>query len=152
MKREILTFSNKISRMLSRPEIKFIADMNYGIFASGRCLLTDIVDQLHGPSKKINVVDCLSRHLSKGTPKETLKSYLLQTKKWCPKDPVVHVDDSDVVKPGGCQFESLGWVRDSSESTQTKNVYKKRYHVTEATVLTNNGHPVSIFSEIHSSK
>ena len=43
-------------------------------------------------------------------------------------------------------------MRDGSESTATKNVYKKGYHVTEATVLTNNNHPVSIFSEIHSSK
>lgn len=43
-------------------------------------------------------------------------------------------------------------MRDGSESTATKNVYKKGYHVTEATVLTSNNHPVSIFSEIHSSK
>ena len=34
MKREILTFSNKISRKLPKPEKKFIADMNYGILAS----------------------------------------------------------------------------------------------------------------------
>jgi len=35
MKREILTFSNKISRSLPKPERKFIADMNYEILASG---------------------------------------------------------------------------------------------------------------------
>lgn len=61
MKREILFFSNKISRKLSEPERKFIADMNYGILASGSCLLTDIADQLHEPSRKINIVDRLSR-------------------------------------------------------------------------------------------
>ena len=152
MKREILSFSNKISSKLPKPERKFIADMNYGILASGSCLLTDIVDQLHEPSKKINIVDRLSRHLLKGTPKAALKSYLMQVRKWCPKNPVIHIDNSDVVKLGGCHFESLGWVRDGSESTQTKNVYKKGFHVTEATVLTNSNHPVSIFSEIHSSK
>ena len=152
MKREILSFSNKISRKLPKPEKKFIADMNYGILASGSCLLTDIVDQLHESSQKINIVDRLSRHLSKGTPQDALKSYLLQVKKWCPKHPVIHIDDSDVVKPDGYKFESLGWVRDGSESTTTKNVYKKGYHVTEATVLTNSNHPVSIFSEIHSSE
>ncbi len=152
MKREILSFSNKISSKLPKPERKFIADMNYGILASGSCLLTDIVDQLHEPSKKINIVDRLSRHLLKGTPKAALKSYLMQVRKWCPKNPVIHIDNRDVVKLGGCHFESLGWVRDGSESTQTKNVYKKGFHVTEATVLTNSNHPVSIFSEIHSSK
>ena len=35
MKREILTFSNKFSRKLPKPERKFIAEMNYGILASG---------------------------------------------------------------------------------------------------------------------
>ena len=152
MKREILSFSNKISRNLPKPERKFMADMNYGILSSGSCILTDIVDQLQEPSRKINIVDRLSRHLAKGTPKEALKAYLAQAKKWCPDQPVIHIDDSDVVKPDGYKFESLGWVRDGSGSTATKNVYKKGYHVTEATVLTGSNHPVSIFSEIHSSK
>lgn len=68
-----------------------------------------------------------------------------------PAAPVIHIDDSDVVKPDGYKFESLGIVRDGSESTSTKNVYKKGYHVTEACVLTTSNHPVSIFSKIHSS-
>lgn len=41
-----------------------------------------------------------------------------------------------------------GW----SESTATKNVYKKGYLVTEAVVFTTSNNPVSIFSEIHSSE
>ena len=152
MKREILSFSNKISKNLPKPEKKFMADMNYGILASGSCLLTAIVDQLHEPSRKINIVDRLSKHLAKGTSEDVLRSYLAQVKKWCPEHPVVHIDDSDVVKSDGYKFESLGWVRDGSETTATKNIYKKGYHVTEATVLTNSNHPVSIFSEIHSSE
>ena len=152
MKREILSFSNKISKKLPKPERKFIADMNYGILASNSCLLTDISDQLHEPAKKINTVDRLSRHLAKGTPKDALRNYLMQVRKCCPSHPVIHIDDSDVVKPDGYMFEALGWVRDGSESTATKNVYKKGYHVTEATVLTDSNHPVSIFSKIHSSK
>lgn len=111
MKWEILNFSKKFSKRFTKPERKFIADMNYGMLASGSCLLTDIVDQLHEPSKKINTVDRLSRHLAKGTPREALKAYLTQVKKWCPAQPVVHIDDSDVVKPDGYKFESLGWVQ-----------------------------------------
>ena len=75
----------------------------------------------------------------------------MQLRKWCPNRPVIFIDDSDVVKPDGYNFEFLGWVRDGSESTSAKNVYKKGYHVTEATMLTNRNHPVSIFSEIDSS-
>lgn len=46
----------------------------------------------------------------------------------------------------------MGIVRDGSESTATKSVYKKGYHVTEACALTASNHPVSIFSHIHSSQ
>ena len=152
MKREILTFSNKISKCLHKPERKFAADMTYGMLASGSCLLTDIVDQLHENSKKVNSVERLTRHLNKGTSDKALKSYLMTIKKWAPSDPVIHIDDSDVVKPDGYKFEALGLVRDGSESSNTKNVYKKGYHVTEACVLAQNSHPVSIYSHIHSSK
>ena len=152
MKREILTFSNKISKNLPKPDKKFTADMIYGILASESCLLTDIVDQLHEDTKKINSVERLTRHLNKGIPYASLKSYLLTIRKWVPKEPVIHIDDSDVVKPDGYKFEALGMVRDGSKSTDTKTVYQKGYHVTEACVLTGKGHPVSIFSEIHSSK
>ena len=48
------------------------------------CLLTDIVDQLHEDSKKINIVDRLSRHLDKGTPAKAAVSYLQMLKKWIP--------------------------------------------------------------------
>ncbi len=47
MKREILTFLHKFSARLSKPDRKFTADITYGMLASGNCLLTDIVDQLH---------------------------------------------------------------------------------------------------------
>lgn len=151
LKRKILTFTNKFSKRLSKPERKFTADITYGMLASGSCLLTDVADQLHEDSKKINVVDRLSRHLDKGTPAKAAFSYLQQIKKWVPAEPVIHIDDSDVVKPEGYKFESLGIVRDGSESTSTKNVYKKGYLVTEACVLTTSNHPVSIFSKIHSS-
>lgn len=152
MKREILTFSHKISKKLTRPEKKFMADMTCGMLASGSCLLTDIADQLHEDTKKVNSVERLTRHLNKGILKNAQQSYLSLIRKWAPNDPVIHIDDRDVTKPDGYKFEALGIVRDGSESTSAKSVYKKGYHVTEATVLTENSHPVSFFSEIHSSK
>ena len=152
LKREILSFSNKISKNLSKPDRKFSADMIYGMLASGSCVLTDVVDQLHEDSKKVNSVERLTRHLNKGTPAKALHAYLTALKKWTPDTPVIHIDDSDIVKPEGHHFEALGLVRDGSKSTTAKNVYEKGYIVTEACVLTKSNHPVSIFSEIHSSK
>ena len=151
LKREILNFSNKVSQHLSKPDKKFTADITYGMLASGSCLLTDIVDQLHEDSQKINSVERLSRHLSKGTPKASLISYLRTIRKWVPDNPVVHIDDSDIVKPDGYKFEALGLVRDGSKSSASKNVYEKGYHVTEACALTKRGQPVSLYSRIHSS-
>ena len=152
LKREILSFSNKISKHLSKPDRKFAADMTYGILAGGSCLLTDIVDHLHEKTKKVNVVERFTKHLAKGIPEVAVNSYLSLVRTMAPSDPVIFIDDSDVVKPEGRHFECLGLVRDGSKSTDTKNVYEKGYHVTEACVLTNNNHPVSIFSRIHSSK
>ena len=97
LKREILNFTYKISKKLSKPDRKFSADMTYGMLASGSCLLTDVVDQLHESSRKVNSVERLTRHLDKGTPVKALSSYLSVVRKWCPDEPVIHIDDSDIV-------------------------------------------------------
>lgn len=152
MKREILNFSNKISNTLPKTDRKFSADITYGMLASNSCLLTDIVDQLHEPAKKVNAVERLTKHLNKGVSDTMLHSYLNTIIKDVPANPVIHIDDSDITKPQGHKFELLDTVRDGSASSSSKNIYKPGYHVTEACVLTKSSHPVSIFSEIHSSK
>ena len=152
LKREILSFTNKISNKLSKPDRKFTADITYGMLAAGSCLLTDVVDQLHEDTKKVNSVERLTRHLNKGIPGKALHSYLNTVSKWTPDEPTIHVDDSDVVKPHGYKFEALDTVRDGSKSNSSKNVLEKGYHVTEACVITKSNHPVSIYSRIHSSR
>ena len=92
LKRKILTFTKKFSRKLSKPERKFTADITYGMLASGSCLLTDVCDQLHEPSKKINVVDRLSRHLEKGVSASAASAYLQQVKKWSSSEPIIYID------------------------------------------------------------
>lgn len=116
LKQEILTFSDKL---------KFTADMTYGMLAAGRYLLTDVVDQFHEASQKINIIGYLSSHFDKGLLKKLYPLNLQPIKKWVPSEPFIHIGDSNVVKPNGYKFESVGIVRDGSESTATKNVYKK---------------------------
>lgn len=122
LKREILSFTNKISRKLSKPDSKFTADITYDMLASGSCLLTDVVDQLHKDSKKVNSVERLALHLNKGISKDALSSYLHTIRKWVPDQPVIHIDDSDIIKPDGYKFEALGLVRDGSKSSDTRNI------------------------------
>ena len=67
----------------------------------------------------------LSRHLAKGTSKDALKAYLALVKKWCPDQPVIHIDDSDVVKPDGYKFESLAWFAMAQRALRQR-MYLKR--------------------------
>lgn len=64
---------------------------------------------------------------------------------------MIHIDDSDVIKPREYLFESLFQVRDDSASTSTKSVYQQGYLITEITVLTNNQHTVNISFNVYSS-
>lgn len=133
MKREIITFSKKISSRLPRTEQKFFADMLYGMLGSGSCLLSEIAHVLHEDSRKINVVDRLSRHLAKGVQEKALLDYLRLIQSRVPEQPTVYLDDSDVVKPEGQRFEALGIVRDGSASTEKKNVFVKTENYTTKT-------------------
>ena len=99
MKREILNYSKKFSGRLSLPEAKFNADMLYGVVASQSCLLTQISQRLQEDIKKRYTVDRLSDHLSKGIPEESQEDYLRFVRSMTPCEPVIHIDDSDVVKP-----------------------------------------------------
>jgi hypothetical protein len=76
MKREILTYANKISSGTGKPNVKFVANMIYGMSASGSVLLSDISDALKERVEKINTVDRLSRHLRLGLPKATYRNYI----------------------------------------------------------------------------
>lgn len=76
MKREILNFSNKLSKDLTRPKKKFVADMTYGMLASNSCLLSDVADALHENIKKKNTIERLSLNLANGTPDLLLANYL----------------------------------------------------------------------------
>ena len=71
LKREILTFSNKISKYLTKPDRKFTADMTYGMLAA-------VFSQMWQTS---------------------FMNYLSLIHKWVPDKPIIHIDDSDIVKP-----------------------------------------------------
>ena len=152
LKRSIIEFGKRIFKGLSRPGQKFGADMIYGMLAAKTCLLTSIVDQLHERTKKVNAVERLGRHLCEGIPEAARDEYHKIIQEWVPENPVNLIDDSDVVKPEGRKFESLGIVRDGSKSTEKKSVYEKGYHVTEAVAITRSKQPVSLYSRIHSSQ
>jgi IS4 transposase len=146
-KREILTYAQKLSDGFSRPDTKFVSDMVYGIIASGSIILSDISDALMEDIEKGNTVERLSRHLKEGLPSLARTNYAMAIRNDIPKDPVILLDDSDVVKPFGKKFESLGRVRDgSSKDFKIEN----GYWVTEAVALSKEKQPISLYSRVYS--
>ena len=146
-KREIITFTNKLSQGMTRPQKKFTADMTYGILHSQSVLLSDIATSLKEPIRKKNLIDRLSRNLVSNI-RFSKKNYDAAIQHMIPQDPIVLVDDTDIVKPFGEKFEALGLVKDGSSKN---DIYEKGYHVTEMVVLSKEHQPISLFSHIHSS-
>jgi hypothetical protein len=147
VKREILTYSNKISSGAGKPDVKFVADMVYGMCASGSVLLSDVSDALKESISKANTVDRLSRHLQRGLPRSTYGNYIDAIKGDIPDDPVILLDNSDVVKPLGKKFESMGRVKDgSADGVRIEN----GYWITEAVALSKMNQPISLYSHVYS--
>ena len=151
IKRKIIQFATKITNEVGQVEKKFVQDIIYGISKSKSILLSDISDSLMESINKVNTVERLSNNLMKDISNSVCKNYKTQMLKSINmNDPVILVDDSDVIKPYGNKFDSLGFVRDGSSR---KNSCEKGYKVTEMVALTQNkNQPISLFSRIHSAK
>jgi hypothetical protein len=146
-KREILTYADKISAGMGKPDVKFVADMVYGMCASGSVILSDISDSLKESAGKANTVERLARHLMAGLPKGIHKNYLKAISGDIPDNPVVLLDNSDIIKPTGKKFESMGRVRDGSA---TGLRIENGYWVCEACALSKSNQPVSLYSRVYS--
>ena len=70
-------------------------------------MLTKIAPALQEKTKKAYTVDRLSDHLKDGVNAKAMAAYLNYVRKMVPSEPVVHIDDSDVIKPDGYHFEAL---------------------------------------------
>ena len=149
IKRKIINFSNKLTCDAGQVQTKFVQDMIFGLAKSKSVLLSNISDALIEPIKKINVIERLSNNLVNELDSSIKTNYNHEVNKVIGKSPVILVDDSDVIKPHGFHFDSLGMVRDGSSS---KKNYEKGYIVTEMVALTKKKkQPISLFSHIHSS-
>ena len=148
LKREILTFSKKMSRNTPKDIRKFTADMLYGILASKSCILSHFADALKEDIQKKNTVERLSRKLKEDLPIQMKKNYLSFVREIADGTGPIFVDDTDIIKPYSKAFESLGRVRDGSSPN---GAIENGYHVTEITALSmDTRQPISLYSHIHS--
>lgn len=149
LKREIIGFSKRLSSGASKDQKKFTADMIYGILGSGSCVLSRIADALQEDIRKKNTIKRLSRKLTEDMDLSIGENYLSLARGLSRENAPVFVDDSEVIKPYGKAFESLGLVRDGSDPN---HAIQKGYLVTEITTISEKTkQPLSLFSLIHSS-
>ena len=148
MKRDIINFSEKISKNSSKPEQKFVMDMIYGITKSKDILLSSIAENLNEDIKKEYTINRLSDNLTLDLDDSIENNYLNLAFDSLGENPVFLIDDSDIIKPLGEKFEDLGIVRDGSSRNKS---YEKGYHHTEIVGLTKEmKQPISVFSKVHS--
>ena len=150
IKRKTVNFSKSLVPRENRVERKFVTQAIYGMLKSGSVVLKDIGTALNEPIHIKNTIDRLSRNLKRRLSTDIQKNYIRKAVKALGKEPIILVDDTDVIKPYGEKFEALGEVRDGSSKG---NKIEKGYLVTEIVGLAaNKKQPVSLFSHIHSSK
>src|SRR5574344_1275028 len=99
MKREILNFSEKISKSLNKSENKFIQDIEYGIAASGSLLISNISRSLNEDIKLKNTIERLCDNLNSFNDTDKVyKNYIETIGDVYGDEPVALFDDSDISK------------------------------------------------------
>lgn len=152
-KREIINFSKNICEGLSKPEQKFIMDMMYGVHHSQNVLLSDISRSLNEPVKLRNTIERLSDHLASFSDDSLNKikdNYYRNIIKHIDNEPLVLLDNSEIVKRYGKKFEDMCMVKDASS---LDGDILPGYHICEATVVTKKEkQPISLYSKIYSTE
>ena len=148
LKRGILNFSEKISKKFSRPVMKFICNMIYGMLASKSCLLSEIGRNLHESISLRKTVTRLSRNLNDFEDGEALfEEYLKAIKNRYNDKSILIIDGSDITKPASTELEDLCEVRDGSTGKIGIG-----YHTIGAAVLSDRKLPYGVYSRIYSSR
>ena len=148
LKRGILKFSDKISKKFSKPDMKFICNMTYGILSSKSCLLSEIARNLNEKIPLRKTVTRLSRNLNDFNQGGILfEEYLKTVKNRYTDKSILIIDGSDITKPASNKLEGLCEVRDGSTGEIGIG-----YHTIGAAVLSDRKLPYGVYSRIYSSK
>ena len=116
LKRGLLHFCEKLSDGLTRPMMKFLAQMLYGLLAAQSIMLSDISRELKEESLLSKTEDRLSRNL-KGFSQDIAcvwDNYLKEVKPLVDDDTIFCLDPGDICKKYSRHQEGLGWIEDGS--------------------------------------
>lgn len=149
MKRSLLTFLEKLTKGLSKPRKKFYSDILYGMSKAQNTLLSDIARALEENIDLKYTIKRLSRNgAEENDLKQVHQNYLNTLKISIPDNPLVIVDESEIVKPYAEKMENLALVRDGS-----KNVLEKGYPTLNFSMASpKTKHPLPLYNHLYSSE
>ena len=141
-KEQLGRFLGKVFAHFSKPRKKFLADMLYGIQASGDTLLSSVMRAINDDSGKCHAVE---KRLSRNVADETVgdeidKAILAAGAKSVGDDTLILVDPTEIRKEFGLRMEHVTVVRDASRSSKEgRNVLVHGYHGCMAVACRNGG-------------
>ena len=113
---QIERFSFRVSKGLSKPKKRFVAQMLFGIQASRDVKLSNVSRSLNEDIKLIKTENRLSRHIASKDLTASINEVVIQDASWrIAKDTVIALDLSDVNKPFAKKMDYLAKVWDGSE-------------------------------------
>ena len=147
LKRGILRFSEAISDGLSRPELKFISQIIYGMLAAQSCHLSNIARVLGENISLKKTIDRLSRNLGVFKHRDKLLDNAVKKYKNClSKSAVLLIDGGDITKPCSPKMQYIDRVRDGSTGELADG-----YWTLSVTALTpDKKMPIGVYSTVYS--
>jgi len=155
IKREILVFSNKLTKGLSKPRSKFVTDFLFGLNAAKSTLISNIARELKEDIDLGYTIERLCNNIH-GIKMEELEiimsNYYKMIQKYLDDEVYLYIDDSDITKPYGKKFEDLDYVVDgSAKAISNKPKTELGYYVASAVVLSKETkQPIPLYNNIYS--
>ena len=148
IKRKIVSYTTKICKNdETLPKTKFVNDMIFGLIKSQSTHISKISRTLKETTHLNQTISRLDKSLDKYELTNNYDNYLNELKCEVDDDTIFCVDNSDMIKPHGYHFESMGYVKDGSSKN---NNIEKGYHLAEIVMLGKNKQPRSVYSHIYS--
>ena len=130
-KEQLGKFLGKVFTHFSKPRKKFLADMLYGIQASGDTQLSSIMRAINDDSDMRHAVE---KRLSRNVANEDIgpeidKAILAEGAKHVREDSLILVDPTEIRKEFGLKMEHVTMVRDASRSSKEgRDILVHGYH------------------------
>jgi len=117
LKRGLLNFVEKLSDGLTRPKVKFLAQMLYGILTSQSVMLTQIGRALQEVISLKKTEDRLSRNLGAFINETSCvyQNYLKIVRPKIDADTIFCIDPGDITKKYSRYQEGMDWIQDGSD-------------------------------------